>query len=177
MPDPSGIDGWARSRLRAAPLLGRHKLNDINGDYPDYTQGKRVRNHTDATLKVRTLPKDENGKARYNIYNSDAFWLTQWNLNVLWGLAWPELLDEFSASLVQYADNGGLLPRGPCAGGYSYIMTGCPATSLIVSAYMKGLLKKVDAEHAYETMRRNHMPGGMMSVNTHYIEEGFSPGN
>jgi hypothetical protein len=42
---------------------------------------------------------------------------------------------------------------------------------------MKGLLKKVDAEHAYETMRRNHMPGGMMSVNTHYIEEGFSPGN
>ena len=158
-------------------LLGRHKLNDFSGDYPDYTQGKRIRNHTDATLKVSTLPKDENGRVKYNIYNSDAFWLTQWNLNVLWGLAWPGLLDDFSASLVQYADNGGLLPRGPCAGGYSYIMTGCPSTSLIVSAYMKGLLKKVDAEHAYDAMRRNHMPGGMMGANSRYINEGFSPGN
>jgi predicted alpha-1,2-mannosidase len=155
-------------------LLGRHKLNDISGDYPDYTQGKRTRNHTDATLKVRTLPRDEGGGIKYNIYNSDAFWLTQWNLNILWGLAWPDVLDDFAACLVQYADNGGLLPRGPCAGGYSYIMTGCPAT---VGAYQKGLLTKVDAEHAYEAARRNHMPGGMMAVNDHYINEGFSPGN
>ncbi|MHC4432690.1 MAG: GH92 family glycosyl hydrolase [Planctomycetota bacterium] len=158
-------------------LLGRHKLNDFGGDYPDYTQGRRIRNHTDATLKVRTLPKDDSGRVKHNIYNSDALWLTQWNLNVLWGLAWPSVLDDFSASLVQYGDNGGLLPRGPCAGGYSYIMTGCPSTSLIVSTYMKGLLKKVDAEHAYNLMRQNHMPGGMMGVNAHYINEGFSPGN
>lgn len=120
-------------------LLGRHKLNDFSGDYPDYTQGKRTGNHTDATLKVRTLPKDDSGGVKYNIYNSDAFWLTQWNLNVLWGLAWPSLLDDFSASLVQYADNGGLLPRGPCAGGYSYIMTGCPSTSLLRSQTASGL--------------------------------------
>ncbi len=46
------------------------------------------------------------------MYNSDAFWLTQWNLNILWGLAWPSVLDDFAACLIQYADNGGLLPRG-----------------------------------------------------------------
>jgi len=119
-------------------LLGRHKLDDISGDYPDNTEGERRGNFTINTkFKVRTLPKDPNGKVKFHMYNSDAFWLTQWNLNVLWGLAWPEISDEFAASLVQYAENGKLLPRGPCGGGYSYIMTGCPATNLITSSFQK----------------------------------------
>jgi len=160
-------------------LLGRHKLNDYSGDYPDYTEGERNGSHTNAKLKVRTLPKDGTGQSLFNMYNSDAFWLTQWNLNILWGLAWPHLLDDFSASLVQYADNGNLLPRGPCAGGYSYIMTGCPATNLIVSAYMKGLLRKVDHQHAFETMKKNHEPGGMMGGDEieFYKKYGWKPGN
>lgn len=163
-------------------LLGRHILNDVSGDYPDYTQGKRHSTFTDADLKIRTLPKDSNGKVKFNMYNSDALWLTQWNLNILWGLAWPEVLDDFSASMIQYADNGGLLPRGPNAGGYSYIMTGCPATNLIVSAYMKGLLKKVDPQHAFEVMKRNHLLGGMMGFGAEdklkfYIKNGWCPGN
>jgi len=146
-------------------LLGRHKLDDFSGDYPDYTQGKLRGTHTiNAKLKIRTLPKYNSGEVKYHMYNSDAFWLTQWNLNILWGLAWPEMLDEFSASLVQYADNGNLLPRGPCAGGYSYIMTGCPATPLIVCTYQKGILSKVEADHAYEVMKMNHLPGGMMDI-------------
>ena len=58
------------------------------------------------------------GTARFNMYNSDSFWLSQWNLNTLWGLAWPEVLDDFAACLVQYAENGGLIPRGPNLGGY-----------------------------------------------------------
>ncbi len=162
-------------------LLGRHKINDVSGNYPDYTQGKRDWKFTEAELKVRTLPKDDNGKARYNMYNSDALWLTQWNLNILWGLAWPEVLDDFSASMVQYADNGGLLPRGPNVGGYSYIMTGCPATNMLVSTYMQGLMTKVNPEHAYEAMKRNHMPGGMMGDTKEelafYIKNGWCPDN
>ncbi len=160
-------------------LLGRHKLNDYSGDYPDYTEGVRNGSHTDATLQIKKLPMDANGIAKFNMYNSDAFWLTQWNLNILWGLAWPDLLDDFSASLVQYADNGKLLPRGPCAGGYSYIMTGCPATNLIVSAYMKGLLRKADDQHAFEMMKKNHQPGGMMGGDEidFYVKNGWKPGN
>lgn len=77
------------------------------------------------------------GNSIHHMYNSDAFWLTQWNLNTLWGLAYPSVLDDFAASLIRYSLNGDLLPRGPCAGGYSYIMTGCPATSLITSAYQE----------------------------------------
>nr|WP_292969228.1 GH92 family glycosyl hydrolase [Allomuricauda sp.] len=162
-------------------LLGRRILNDVSGDYPDYTQGERQGNFTKARLKVRTLPKDGEGRPRFNMYNFDALWLTQWNLNILWGLAWPEILDDFSASLVQYADNGGLLPRGGIAGGYSFIMTGNPATNMLVSTYMKGLMTKTDPEHAFETMKRNHMPGGMMSDSVEdlefYIQNGYCPDN
>lgn len=158
-------------------LLGRHKLDDASGDYPDNTQGVRTGSSTDNKMIVRTLPKNSDGKVRFHMYNSDAFWLTQWNLNILWGLAWPEVLDEFAASLVQYADNGKLLPRGPCAGGYSYIMTGCPATNLIVSAYTKGVLTKTNANHAFDVMKFNHMPGGMMEIDEFYIKNGYQPGN
>jgi len=162
-------------------LLGRHILNDVNGDYPDYTEGKRQWKFTQGPLKVRSLPKDENGQVIFNMYNSDALWLTQWNVNVLWGLAWPGVLDDFSASMVQYADNGGLLPRGPCAGGYSFIMTGTPVTNMLVSAFMKGLLRKTDPAHAFEVMKRNHMPGGMMGDTeeelSFYIDKGWCPGN
>ncbi|TQO38441.1 putative alpha-1,2-mannosidase [Arenibacter algicola] len=159
-------------------LLGRHKIDDLSGDYPDYTQGKRVGSKTvDAKLRIRSIPKNDMGNPKFHMYNSDAFWLTQWNLNILWGLAWPGVLDDFSASLVQYADNGGLLPRGPNAGGYSYIMTGCPATPLIVSAYTKGVLTKVGSEHAYKVMKTNHMPGGMLEADDHYIDKGYFAGN
>lgn len=162
-------------------LLGRHIINDHSGDYPDYTQGERDWKFTDAVMKVRQLPKDKNGKVKFNMYNSDALWLTQWNINVLWGLAWPEILDDFSASMVQYADNGGLLPRGPNIGGYSYIMTGTPVTNMLVSAYQKDMLTKVSPKHAFDVMKRNHMPGGMMGDDANevsfYIENGYAPGN
>ena len=155
-------------------LLGRHKIDDYSGDYPDYTDGERKGSHTvNVNIRTRTVPKNDKGETRFHMYNSDAFWLTQWNLNILWGLAWPEVLDEISASLVQYADNGKLLPRGPSVGGYSYIMTGCPATPLIVSAYTKGVLSKVDHKHAYKVMKQNHMPGGMLEANDQYINNGF----
>ncbi|MCE5204977.1 MAG: GH92 family glycosyl hydrolase [Porphyromonadaceae bacterium] len=171
-------------------LLGRHKIDDASGDYPDYTHNKRTGRPaftTNTTLKVRTLPKDTAGKTRFHMYNFDALWLTQWNLNLLWGLAWPEVLDDFAACLVQYAENGGLLPRGPNMGAYSFIMTGCPATNLITGAYQKGMLTKVNPEKAYKAMVRNHHPGGMMGYEMYgtpndealrfYIKNGYYPGN
>lgn len=103
-------------------LLGRHKLDNANGEYPDYTDGTRVGSKTtNIRFHVRQLDKEADGTPRHHVYNSDAFWLTQWNLNTLWGLAYPSVLDNMAASLLEYDVNGGLLPRGPCAGGYSYI--------------------------------------------------------
>ena len=165
-------------------LLGRHKLDDYNGEYPDYTKGGiRQGSHTvNAKLAVGKLKKDSRGKPIHHMYNSDAFWLTQWNLNTLWGLAYPSVLDDFAASLIQYDVNGGLLPRGPCAGGYSYIMTGCPATSLITSAYQRGITKKWSPTAGYEAMKRNHAKGGMLALDMDneldfYIQNGYCPDN
>lgn len=164
-------------------LLGRHKLDDFNGQYPDYTNGKREGSHTvGATLRVRQLEKNKDQKVIHHMYNSDAFWLTQWNLNTLWGLAYPSVLDDFAASLLQYDINGGLLPRGPCAGGYSYIMTGCPATSLITCAYQKGITRKWLPAQAYKAMKRNHAKGGMLALGMDreldfYIQNGYCPNN
>ncbi|MBP3519227.1 MAG: glycoside hydrolase family 92 protein [Parabacteroides sp.] len=112
----------------------------------------------------------------------DAFWLTQWNLNTLWGLAYPSVQDDMAASLLEYDVNGDLLPRGPCAGGYSYIMTGCPATSLITSAFQKGLSKKWNPEKAFKAMKRNHSKGGMLALGMDreldfYVRNGYCPGN
>jgi predicted alpha-1,2-mannosidase len=143
-------------------LLGRHKITDISGDYPDRTTGQRIGTFTNADLKIRTVPKTETGKNRFDMYSSDAWWLTQWNLNVLWGLAWPEVMDEMSASMIEYSKNGYLLPRGPSGGGYSYIMTGCPAVNLIASSIQKGLLTKVSLDDAYIAMKQNMLPGGML---------------
>ena len=161
-------------------LLGRHKINDVSGDYPDRMTGKRDGRFTDAIFKVKTIPHNADGSLRFNMYNSDAFWLTQWNLNVLWGLAWPEVQDDISASLIQYADNGYVLPRGPSGGGESYIMTSCPATNLIVSTFMKGLMTRTDQQHAFEVIRRNNLPGGMLGspeeINF-YTKNGWWPEN
>ena len=164
-------------------LLGRHKITDLNGDYPDYTYLRRgaADKRTDAPMLARKVPVKD-GKPAFNMYGFDALWLTQWNLNILWGLAWPEILDDFCACLVQYADNGGLLPRGACAGGYSMIMRGCPATSMIVSTFMQGYLRKTDPVHAFEAIKRNHLPGGMMSIGQDddikfYIKNGWCPDN
>lgn len=162
-------------------LLGRHKIDDANGEYPDYTDGKREGNFTKHIIfKKRTLPKDANGRVKFHMYNSDSFWLSQWNLNVLWGLAWPEVLDDFAACLVQYAVNGGQIPRGPNLGGYSYIMTSCPATNLITCAYQKGMLTKTSSKLAYQKMVESHRGGGMIGSKEQidaYERLGYIPNN
>lgn len=164
-------------------LLGRHKLDDFNGEYPDYTDGVRDGKVTkEIRFHVGRLAKDGQGKVKHHMYNSDAFWLTQWNLNTLWGLAYPSVQDDMAASLLEYDVNGDLLPRGPCAGGYSYIMSGCPATSLITSAFQKGLSKKWDPKKAFKAMKRNHSKGGMLALGMDreldfYLCNGYCPGN
>lgn len=162
-------------------LLGRHKINDINGEYPDRTQllAKGNRGSGDDFI-LRKIRSDRNGKLVHNMYNSDALWLTQWNQNTLWGIAFPELLDDFSASMVEYGAIGGLIPRGPCAGGYSFIMSGCPATSLITSAYQRGLTHKWEPAKAYPIIKRNHETGGMLGYNSQsqfefYKQNGYAP--
>src|SRR5210317_207683 len=83
-------------------------------------------------------------------------------------------------------DDGGLIPRGPSGGNYTFVMTGASSTPFIVSAYMKGI-RGFDIEKAYDGMRKNAMPGGIMGKAgyehdtnlggglKYYIENGYVP--
>ena len=158
-------------------LQGRRVISDVNGKYCDMTGD---------TKRTGQIPLDDNGKPEFNHYNSDSFWGAQWTLNTLWHLVYPEITEEFVNSMLMMYDDGGLIPRGPSGGNYTYVMTGASSTPFIVSAYMKGI-REFDAEKAYEALKKNHLPGGMMSKagyehNTtiggglnFYLERGYIP--
>ncbi|WP_299666656.1 GH92 family glycosyl hydrolase [uncultured Polaribacter sp.] len=158
-------------------LQGRRIISDANGAYPD---------HTGDQFRIGKLPLDENGKPKFNHYNSDSFWGAQWTLNTLWGLVYPEIMEEFVHSLMQYYKDGGLIPRGPSGGNYTYVMTGASSTPFMVSAIQKGIIKD-NLEGIYQALKKNHMPGGIMdkagyehTTNfggglKYYITNGFVP--
>jgi len=158
-------------------LQGRRTISDINGAYPD---------NTGPNFRIGQLPLDSKGKPLFNHYNSDSFWGAQWTLNTLWGLVYPDIMEDFAHSLMQYYKDGGLVPRGPSGGNYTYVMTGASTTPFMVSAVQKGIITS-NLDSIYAALRKNHMPGGIMSRagyehNTllggglkYYIEKGFVP--
>ena len=134
-------------------LQGRRIVNDVSGTYIDMTGAKPRTGH---------IPLDANGKLLFNHYNSDSFWGAQWSINTLWNLVYPEVTESFINSMLMMYKDGGLIPRGPSGGNYTYVMTGAATTPFIVSAYLKGI-RGYDVNLAYEGMRKDHFPGGMMS--------------
>ncbi|MFK7813182.1 MAG: glycoside hydrolase family 92 protein, partial [Maribacter sp.] len=133
-------------------LQGRRTISDIYGTYPD---------NTGDSFRIGQLPLNETGTPEFNHYNSDAFWGAQWTINTLWGLVYPEIKEEFVRSLLQYEKDGGLIPRGPSGGNYTYVMTGASSTPFIVSAIQQGLISE-NIDSIYQKLKRNHMPGGIM---------------
>ncbi|MUH38031.1 glycoside hydrolase family 92 protein [Zobellia amurskyensis] len=158
-------------------LQGRRIISDVNGAYPD---------NTGESFRVGQLPLNENGKPKFNHYNSDSFWGAQWTLNTLWGLVYPDVMQEFVHSMLQYYEDGGMVPRGPSGGNYTYVMTGASSTPFIVSAIQRGLITE-DLNHIYEALKKNHMSNGIMAKagyehNTaigggleYYLKNGYVP--
>lgn len=158
-------------------LQGRRIISDVNGAYPD---------NTGEEFRIGQLPLNEKGKPKFNHYNSDAFWGAQWTINTLWGLVYPEIMEEFTHSLLQYYKDGGSIPRGPSGGNYTYVMTGAPSTPFIVSAIQKGIVKN-DLEAIYKGLKKNHSVSGIMEKAGYehttskgggfknYLEQGYVP--
>ncbi len=155
-------------------LLGRHTFSDVNGKYVDNTGEQSI---------IRQVPLS-NGKPLRNTYNSDAFWGAEFNLNILWSLAYPKVMSEFVSTLVDYYHNGGLIARGPSGGNYTYVMVGDQAIPLIAAAYNKGI-RDFDVAGAYAGSIKNSEPGGIRdyvgyatkpnNYMQHYIDKGFVP--
>lgn len=158
-------------------LQGRRIVSDVNGKYCD---------RTGVIKRINQIPLNTNGLPLFNHYNSDSYWGAQWTISTLWDLVYPQIKNEFINSMLLMYKDGGLIPRGPAGGNYTYVMTGATTTPFIISAYMKGI-RNFDINLAYEGMRKDHFPGGMMSKagyehNTtigggieYYIERGYIP--
>ena len=123
--------------------LGRRIISDVDKSYPDNTGPQTV---------VR--------KGKRHHYNFDALWGAQWSLNVLWPMAWPELMDDFADTMINMYQNGGMIPRGPSGGNYTFVMIGDPATSFFSAAYHKGI-RNWDKQIAFDGLMRNAFPGGI----------------
>jgi len=134
-------------------IQGRRVMNDVDGKYIDNTGNQPL---------IKQVPLDSKGKPKFNMYNSDSFWGAEWTLTTLWDLVYPEVTDDFCKSFLQYYKDGGLIPRGPSGGNYTYVMTGAQTTPFYVSAWQKGI-RGFDVNLAYEGLRKDHFPGGMMS--------------
>ena len=132
-------------------LLGRRTFSDVNGRYID---------NTGPEPRVRQVPLDGHGEPSRATYNSDSFWGSWWTLNVLWSFAYPQVMNDMAASLVDYYVNGGLIARGPSGGNYTFVMVGDQAVPLIAAAYLKGI-RNFDVKSAYEGSRKNAFPGGI----------------
>ena len=132
-------------------LLGRKIVSDVDGKYADMTGDKKV---------IRQIPLDEEGRPKHHQYNFDAWWGSHWTLNVLWSMVYPEVMNDFCASMVEMYKRGGLIPRGPSGGNYTYVMIGDPAVSFFATAYNKGI-RNYDVEKAYEGLYKNAFEGGI----------------
>ena len=159
-------------------LLGRRTISDVDGSYCD---------NTGLTSRIKQTRLNIHGKP-YAHYNFDGLWGAHWSLSQLWGLAYPEIVDGFCNTMLDMYQNGGLIPRGPSGGNYTFVMIGDPAAPFFVSAYhykirnwdinlaWEGLKKNAFLggirDHAgYEHNRNNPLGGGM----TYYLKNGYVP--
>ncbi|MGN1233671.1 MAG: GH92 family glycosyl hydrolase [Candidatus Cryptobacteroides sp.] len=142
---------------------GKQTWSDVNGKY------------IDAMENERTIPKGA-------MYGGDAFWNSYWNLNGLWSLVTPEIIDNWVETQLEMFRHTGWTGKGPTGIEYSGIMEGSHETALMVSAYHKGIRK--DGEEIYKAVLKNvtepgiDHPGGGNAGNPLldiYIKYGYMP--
>jgi len=131
-------------------LLGRRIISDADGSYMDMTGDHPV---------VRQVSLDEKGNPLFPHYNFDAWWGSHWSLNILWSMVYPEIMDGFCNTMTDMYQNGGLIPRGPSGGNYTFVMIGDPSVPFFAAAYNKGI-RNYDIMKAYEGLRNNAFVGG-----------------
>ena len=149
-------------------LLGRGISNDINGDYPKVDNG------------IGKIPLDENGKPKYNHYNTDGMWGGFWNLSILWGLAYPEHLSQYMQSNIDFYKDRGWLHDGEANGVFTNGVQTNFQGLLIASTYNMGI-RDFEVDKGYEAALKNELEYkgrnlGNGKYNLHYfINNGYVP--
>jgi predicted alpha-1,2-mannosidase len=130
--------------------VARAIFSDVNGKY------------VDPNGEIRQLKNPESP-----MMGCDAFWNTFWDLNVLWGLANPEFLNQWARSQLKLNENGGWLSKGPGGLRYSGVMVGEHDIALLVGAWQKGI-RNFDGEKAFAAIKHvQTTPGKQYYNDTH----------
>lgn len=108
--------------------------NDVDGRYCDPKE------------EIRQLPQGT------SIYGGDAFWNSFWNLNSLWAIVSPEILNNWVVTELELFKSTGWTSNGPTGLEMSGIMEVSHEIALMVGAYQKGI-KNYDAEAVYKAVK------------------------
>jgi predicted alpha-1,2-mannosidase len=125
-------------------LSGRGISSDVSGAYPRPGGG------------VGHIPLGENGKPLYDHYNSDACWGVCWNLLPLWGLVYPDVLNGFVCSNLDWYKDTGWLPDGVAAGAWAPGMPSNFMGLVIASAFQRGI-RNYNIDTAWAAVKKNEI--------------------
>ena len=125
--------------------------SDVDGSYSDWTGPEPV---------IRQLPIDKSGKSTRPFLDGDGLWGSQWNLNILWSLVYPEYGNWMAETFLDYYRNAGMMSRSSWGGNYSYVMVGDHSVPLIAALMSTGRAE-FDPLLAYTAARKNAFPGGI----------------
>lgn len=149
-------------------LLGRGLASDCNGAY--------VKNNG----AIGQIPLDEQGQPLYHHYNTDAVWGAFWNLTQLWGIAYPDYMNEFvNCQLDVYRDCGWLADGIATSKFVSGVGTNFMG-QVIASAYNRGI-RNYPVDLAFEAVLKNetgwqNRPEGVGKADTQvFLERGYVP--
>ncbi|NRB47943.1 MAG: glycoside hydrolase family 92 protein [Saprospiraceae bacterium] len=73
------------------------------------------------------------------MYGGDAFWNSYWNLNGLWSLLTPEVMNNWVGTQLELFDKTGWTNNGPTGLEHTGVMEVSHEVALMVAAYMKGI--------------------------------------
>lgn len=150
-------------------LLGRGIANDVDGSY--ITNNKQI----------AQIPCDEQGTPLYNHHNTDGMWGAFWNLTQLWTLAYPEVLDSYVRSTIDFSRHtGGWLHDGAAAGVYTNGVQTNFQGLVAVAAYQAGILK-MNPDSLWKAVYQNEMgfegrpDGAGRYDNGEFVKRGYVP--
>jgi len=107
--------------------------NDVDGRY------------TDPAETIRHLPEG------CSIYGGDAFWNTYWNLNGVWSLISPNIMNNWVVTELELFKHTGWTSNGPTGVELTGIMEVSHEIALMVAAYQKGI-RNYDVNRMYEAV-------------------------
>ncbi|MCP4312980.1 MAG: glycoside hydrolase family 92 protein [Bacteroidetes bacterium] len=117
------------------------------------------------------------------MYGGDAFWNSYWNLNGLWSLITPDLVNNWVGTQIELYDKTGWTNNGPSGLEHTGVMEVSHEVALMVSAYMKGIrnydtLKFYDAVKHTTSVQGGIQPKSGLAGMDHldiYDELGYVP--